>query len=100
MEVLAWIGKYYTESVGSIANVELVNDILESMKKYNRNSLLHVASKDFLLGVVKINREDVVYSPGCKVVEFVFDGLVTKNYYQQHLFEILRALLEDSRFKD
>lgn len=56
MEVLAWIGKYYTESVGSIANVELVNDILELMKKYDRNSLLHVASKDFLLGVVKINR--------------------------------------------
>lgn len=101
LEVLGYLGKYYPESVVGIVSVGMVNDLLSVIKKYPRNNLVHISVKEFLVSVIKCGkREEVVYQKECGLVDFVFRGMVEETgYYQQHLFEIMRQLVEDEQFE-
>lgn len=51
----------------------MVNGIVERMAKYKRNNLFHNYAKSTLVGAIKvIDKEQLIYHPQCKLVDFVF----------------------------
>lgn len=64
MEVLGYVGKYYTKSAKELVSVVMVNDLIGMMHKYDKNNLLHIAVKEFVIGVVKnAEKEEIIYNP-------------------------------------